>query len=109
MVVSGSWDGHVRVWKVSADKKKLEQICAVGIPEGETAGGKEVVRGVVNGISIFERGEKGKEGLVICAGTGKEVKMGRWMKVQGRNGGMVLEVERKVLEERSAGNEEEAE
>lgn len=67
------------------------------------------MRGVVNGISVFERGDKGKEGLVICAGTGKEMKTGKWMKVQGRNGGMVLEIERKVLEETSASNEEEEE
>lgn len=110
LVVSGSWDGHVRVWKVSADKKKLERICAVGVLQVQetTATNEdedeknEVVRGVINGINIFERGEKGKEDLVICIGTGQEVKMGRWMKVKGRNGGMVLEIERKAVEGKAA-------
>lgn len=86
------------MWKVSADKKKLEQVCAVGVT---TDGGKDVVRGVVNAIAVFERGEKGKEGLVICVATAREMRRGKWMKVSARNGGMVLEVERVVLE---AGN-----
>lgn len=95
LVVSGSWDGHVRVWKVSADKKKLERVCAVG---ATTDGGKDVVRGVVNAIAVFERGEKGKEGLVICVATAREMRKGKWMKVSARNGGVVLEVDRAVLE-----------
>ncbi|KAH0607577.1 uncharacterized protein H6S33_002611 [Morchella sextelata] len=106
LVASGSWDGHVRIWKVSADKKKLERVGAVGIPDNSD---KEIVRGVVNGLSIFERGEKGKEELVICAGTGQEVRLGRWMKLEGRNGGMVLEIQRKALEEKATAANEETE
>lgn len=97
--MSGSWDGHVRVWKLSADKKKLERVCAVGATVDDE---KEVVRGVVNAIAVFERGEKGQEGLVICVATAREMRRGKWMKVSARNGGMVLEVEKAVLE--AAGN-----
>ena len=93
MVLSGSWDGYIRVWKVSADKRKLEPAGVVGADTRERP-----VRGVVNGISIIERGEKGNERLVICVGTGRELRMGQWLKIEGRNGGYVLEVERKLPE-----------
>lgn len=61
-------------------------------------GEEDVVRGIVNGIAVFERGERGKEGLVICVATAREMRKGKWMKMSARNGGMVLEVERAVLE-----------
>ncbi|KAG0130719.1 WD40-repeat-containing domain protein [Tuber indicum] len=89
LVLSGSWDNQIRAWKVSSDKRKLEPLGALG-PLG-----KDAVRGVVNGISIVERGEGGKEVLAVCVGTGKELRLGNWLKVDGRNGGYVIEVGRK--------------
>ncbi|PWW75776.1 WD40 repeat-like protein [Tuber magnatum] len=89
LILSGSWDNKIRAWKVSSDKRKLEPLGALG------PSGKDAVRGVVNGISIVERGEKGKEALAVCVGTGKELRLGKWLKVDGRNGGYVIEVNRK--------------
>jgi ribosomal RNA-processing protein 9 len=89
LVLSGSWDGVIRVWKVTADKKRLE---AVGI-----IGGEGSVRGVINGISVVERGDRKEPELVICAGTGKELRLGRWMEVEGRNGGYVMVVKKNAL------------
>lgn len=40
LVISGSWDGVVRVWKVTKDKKRLEAVGGIGIGvggEGDTA------------------------------------------------------------------------
>jgi ribosomal RNA-processing protein 9 len=90
----------VRAWKVTADKKKLEPVGTVG-SEG-------CVRGVINGISVVERGDRKQPELVICAGTGKELRLGRWMEVEGRNGGYVMVVKKKALGQKDAEEEEEA-
>jgi ribosomal RNA-processing protein 9 len=82
VVVSGSWDGFVRMWKVSEDKRKLEPIGIVGnvadddenlastngrrndneegrmetvTADAGTKEPKHLVRGVVNDLAIFER------------------------------------------------------
>ncbi|MCJ1394750.1 pre-rRNA processing protein [Xylographa bjoerkii] len=120
LIVSGSWDGWIRVWKVSADKRRIEAVGTVGrahiaentsdvvmdeavTVEHEGTGGKDkpaeeaqTVRGVINDISILERGERGKDGLCIVAAIGTEHRFGRWKKVQGKNGAVVFEV-RKVV------------
>ena len=88
LVLSGSWDGCVRVWRVSEDRRKLEAVGVLG-REGE-------VRGVVNDLAVFERGQKGKDGLGVVVATGKEHRLGRWVKQEGRNGAMVFEVTRKA-------------
>jgi ribosomal RNA-processing protein 9 len=114
VVVSGSWDGWVRVWKVSDDKRSLLPLGVVGSTElanGAPTNGnhedqpqKGPVKGVVNGLAVFERrkvipnefgGTKDGDttGLCIVAGTGKEMRLGRWRKFAGgRNGAVVLEV-----------------
>jgi ribosomal RNA-processing protein 9 len=105
VILSGSWDGHVRIWRVSEDKKRIEALGIVGsstIVAAEHVNGSvksseeahPVVRGVVNDISVFERGDRGKDGVCIVAAVGKEHRMGRWKKVQGKNGTVVFEVSR---------------
>lgn len=115
LILSGSWDGHVRVWKVSQDKKRLEKLGVVGRrqqqqqvtfnQQAENAGDNnddnkkeeggvgQVVRGVINDLAAFERGERGKDGLCIVVGLGTEHKFGRWKCVKGgKNGAVVFEV-----------------
>lgn len=104
LVLSGSWDGQVRIWRVSGDKKKLESMGVVGKVQGddedeETAGveahgGQEerIVRGIVNDLSVFERGDREKDGLCIVAALGTEHRLGRWKKVYGSNRAIVFEV-----------------
>lgn len=140
IILSGSWDGYVRVWKLSEDKRRLERVGVLGadtdedgnvvshhpqeqFPDKAQANGaaaadspsasspkqdeKEkspsptpdsalgLVKGVVNDISTFERGERGKDGLCVVIALGKEHRLGRWKKLQGgRNGAMVFEVPR---------------
>jgi ribosomal RNA-processing protein 9 len=116
LVLSGSWDGHVRAWKISEDRRRLERVGIVGhlevdgsestIKDGdveeeeseEVPDEHKTVRGVVNDISVFERGEKGKDGLCIVAAVSKEHRLAKWKKLKGRNGAVVFEVSRKVLE-----------
>jgi ribosomal RNA-processing protein 9 len=109
VVLSGSWDGCLRAWKVSADKKKLESMGVVGSLEGHgglqlngtllTNGDAEheeghVAKGVMNDISLFERGDRGKDGLCVVVAVGKEHRLGAWKKVDGKNGAVVFEIPR---------------
>lgn len=113
VILSGSWDGCVRVWKLTEDKKKIEPVgvlgsesfaepAANGAVNGtatdasqahEGDGSKVLVRGVVNDIALFERGDRGKDGLCVVVAIGKEMRLGRWKVIKdGRCGAMVFEV-----------------
>ena len=122
VVLSGSWDGWVRVWKVSDDKRTLLSHGVIGpiTPDLEasphtngyvTSSDLHVqpekqgpVKGVINSIAVFERRKQienefgGKregetQGLCIIAGTGKEMRLGRWKDLaDGKNGAVVFEV-----------------
>ena len=122
LIVSGSWDGWVRVWKIGEDKRRLE---AVGRVERGNSGTSDAimnndvldgvnlvlaeegtsVRGVINDISVFERGDRGKDGLCIVVAVGTEHRLGRWKKVKGKNGAVLFEVPSSRLVE-AEGDEE---
>ena len=130
---SGSYDGYVRVWRISSDKKRIEPTGQLGAPQDpapamksavveertETAISSKMItaspipieanppaRGVVNGISVFEAGEKrnvmggGVAGdyLYVAVALGKEMRLGRWLKVPGKNGAVLFKVARKEVE-----------
>jgi ribosomal RNA-processing protein 9 len=133
VILSGSWDGFVRVWRVSDDKKKIEAVGVIststftassilseppvlnlnGYPAAQVnelsnneEEPKAIVRGVINDISIFERGDRGKDGVCVVVATGKELRMGRWKKITGgRNGAVVFEIS-KVLKSNGVVHEE---
>ncbi|KAI4171307.1 MAG: hypothetical protein LQ343_004384 [Gyalolechia ehrenbergii] len=109
LILSGSWDGRVRVWRVSEDKKRIEDVGVLGqrlivaTENGDTrmtgtngsqadSEAQPLVRGVINDIEVFERGIRGKDGLCILVATGKEHRFGRWKTHQGKNGAVVFEV-----------------
>lgn len=133
IILSGSWDGYIRVWKLSEDRKRIERVGVLGAtsdehgnvlshqpqpqfpedgndnntarqtlqtdkskvdsPTPDSALG--IVRGIVNEISVFERGDRGKDGLCVTVALAKEHRLGRWKKLTGgRNGAMVFEVPR---------------
>ena len=106
LIVTGSWDGHVRAWRISQDKKKIEPLGAISIstthPTTSTTTTKQPnhqdlspARGVVNDLDIFERGIKGQESLFVVAALGKEHRLGRWKSVAGgKNGAVVFEIRR---------------
>ncbi|KAI0167064.1 WD40 repeat-like protein [Hypoxylon sp. FL1284] len=123
LVLSGSWDGYVRAWRLSDDKKRIEPVGVLGaesssssgaaalVPNGASADGDEdmvngfhesrdekdpwLVKGVVNDIALFERGDRGKDGLCVVVGVGKDLRLGMWKKIKGgKNGAVVFEVPR---------------
>lgn len=132
LILSGSWDGWVRVWRVSADKKRIEKVGVLGAktegPEpviGESTGaltetreddlgsaaGEEdekhgAVRGVVNDIGLFERGERGEAGLCVVVATGTEHRLGKWKRLAGKNGAVVFEVPRTVVDKDVRGTDQ---
>jgi len=89
VVLSGSWDGWIRAWRVSADKKKLEELGAIA---SDGRDGEPTIRGIVNDIALCERGERAKNGLSVVVAVGKEHRLGRWKREKGKNGLIVLEV-----------------
>ena len=100
LIISGSWDGCVRAWKLTSDKKKIEPLgaFAVGLGPSVLDQGQETTlqvpaRGVVNDLDVFERGERGKEKLFVVAALGREHRLGRWRNVPGgKNGAVLFEV-----------------
>ena len=99
--VTGSWDGYLRAWKVSPDKRQIESLGVVGAiddgrPHTNTPHDRaaleiatssatpprpapsSLLHGVVNDLAITDRGERGKAGIRIAAALGKEHRLGRW-------------------------------
>ncbi|KAI1398121.1 WD40 repeat-like protein [Hypoxylon fuscum] len=130
LILSGSWDGYVRVWRLSEDKRKIEPVGVLGnpsssvdvVPNGVSANDSDdemvdstdgtkatpepwLVKGVINDLALFERGERGKDGLCVVAGVGKDLRLGKWKQIKGgKNGAVVFEVPRtkKSLEKEAA-------
>ena len=116
VVISGSWDGCVRVWKVSRDKRRLERVGVLGgsgthdqeqegnmVVDGNEAEEKQEqqgsnIQGIINDLSVFERGERGKDGLAVVVAVGTEHRLGRWKTVKGKNGAVIFEVPRSQVE-----------
>jgi ribosomal RNA-processing protein 9 len=121
VILTGSWDGCVRVWRLSDDKRKIEVVGVLGggsgggggaLPNGAhaiaAAAGKDkeaaaapsqdLVRGIINDIAMFERGERGRDGLCVVAVTGKELRLGRWKNMkEGQCGAVIFEVPKVVV------------
>ncbi|KAL1894747.1 pre-rRNA processing protein [Sporothrix stenoceras] len=95
IVFSGSWDGCVRVWCLSKDKRKLESLGVLGVDSPTSSTSSFSIPGVVNDIAAFERGERGRDGLSVVVAVGQEHRLGRWGRQEGaRNGAVVFEVGR---------------
>ncbi|KAL2191177.1 WD40 repeat-like protein [Thermothelomyces heterothallicus CBS 203.75] len=131
VILSGSWDGYVRVWKLSEDKRKIEAVGVLGgasattttaaaaaaaatTPTSNETRDKEkeelnrgfLVRGIVNDIAMFERGDRGRDGLCVVVVTGKEMRLGRWKTMrEGRCGAVIFEVP-KVVSKKQSGDEQ---
>lgn len=104
IIFSGSWDGQIRVWKLSEDKRKIEPL---GILSSDNTNSKSesapatgtspAITGIINDIAVFERGDRGKDGICVVAAVSKEHRFGRWKlgnKNMGRNGGVIFEIPR---------------
>ncbi|CAK4015124.1 WD40 repeat [Lecanosticta acicola] len=122
--VTGSWDGYVRVWKISADKRRIEPLGCLGridqsvdqlleqeglsshamangaleaMREGTEKQG--VVTGIINDLAIVDKGDRGKEGVVVVAAVGKEPRLARWKEIyEATNCAVLFEIPRKTLD-----------
>lgn len=102
---SGSWDGCVRAWKVTQDRREIEALGVLEAPEliefAMTKGQEEEEHtrapGVVNGLDVFETGPRGKETLNVVAATGKQHRSGRWAQKLGRNAAVLYRIPRQGL------------
>ncbi|KAK6344007.1 pre-rRNA processing protein [Orbilia brochopaga] len=103
---SGSWDGYIRAWRVTDEKKGIEALGVVGTTNTldadadiDMAGVNEArtsFRGVVNSLAVYEKGSgRESESCVLVAGIGQEMRMGRWLKIKGRNAAVMFVVDRK--------------
>lgn len=90
---SGSWNGEIKVWKLSSEARSFE--CVGTIPG---------VKGFVNRISVTERviegasvsGANGKLDMSIVVAVSKEPRLGRWKTLKkGKNGILVVKIETK--------------
>ena len=132
VVLSGSWDGWIRAWQISEDKRSILRLGPVG--GNDTQQADPLIKGVVNDIAVFERrrqdgqqlqkpstngsshstGKQPTAGLCIVAALGKEHRLGRWNcfannlytgpSSNGRNGGVVFEVPFSNADSNSSGN-----
>ncbi|OLL27164.1 putative WD repeat-containing protein [Neolecta irregularis DAH-3] len=81
MFISGSWDGFLNLFKISADLKSFERVGRIPVQ----------VKGVINKICVTERGKRGIDGVTIAFAVGSETRTGRWKVVKGaQNGGFLV-------------------
>lgn len=115
VLLTGSWDGYVRAWKITQDKRRIEPLGAVGAiehsvesllaSEGLTSDsmsnaalqamrvGTEKqgpTRGIINDIAVVDSGDRGADGVLIAAAFGKEHRFGRWKEVADGKNAVVL-------------------
>ncbi|KAJ7622809.1 WD40-repeat-containing domain protein, partial [Mycena polygramma] len=98
LIASGSWEGHIRIWKLDAKLRSFTLVCTVPAP------------GVVNSLQLLcppkgffsdaqwahppESTAKRKvgAGVLLVVGLGQEHRLGRWLSVKNGvvNGALVV-------------------
>ncbi|EDO19240.1 hypothetical protein Kpol_1050p100 [Vanderwaltozyma polyspora DSM 70294] len=66
--ISGSWNGSLKVWKLSENLREFEHL-----------GDLNNCKGVVTKIQVVESGKHGREKFRVLASVSKEHKLGRWV------------------------------
>ena len=94
LIITGSWDGQIRIWKIGEGKRTLESLGSLRQSDQEAS---SLVRGVVNDIDVYGVGERGKDGIFVVAAIGKEHRLGRWKKTDARGGAIFWEIRRKKI------------
>lgn len=75
LVISGSWNGYLNVYCISADNRKLTQIGSI-----------KIGKGIVNSLSV--NGDD-KKGWSVIASLGYETRLGRWKTIGGAKNSIV--------------------
>lgn len=130
--VTGSWDGHVRAWRISSDKRRIEPLGALATPEIDVAAALEnegistdglsadmveaisrgaqatgLAKGVVNDLDVMDKDERRRNGCFVLAAISKEHKLGRWETFEGKNCAVLFNVPRKAEAGAVDGNSDE--
>lgn len=109
VVLSGSWDGVVRAWRISEDKRSLQDLGVVSTAgtelllsngthkqtNGNVPKPSKQIEGVIADITAFERGERGKGGISVIIGVSPELRLGRWKSFTKRSTAVLLSVSRR--------------
>ncbi|KAK5675738.1 pre-rRNA processing protein [Elasticomyces elasticus] len=112
--ITGSWDGVVRTWRISEDKRRIEPVGAIGVDEAnllhidsvssemlsedsaKLSSDKKLIVGVINDLAIVDRGERAKDGVLVAAAVGKQHRLGRWSEMsEAKNCLILFEVPRR--------------
>jgi ribosomal RNA-processing protein 9 len=81
---SGSWDGFVRLWKISSNNRSFAQVAQIP------------VAGVINDLQILTTPAKK---TILSLGIGQELTLGRWIRLKkAQNGARLLELPVKILD-----------
>jgi len=86
VMVSGSWDGRIRIWKLELSNARDRRISGIGGLEAP---------GVVNSLQLIrapngQEAEWARAGKIVCvAGGGGEMRSGRWVRVEAGSFGYV--------------------
>ena len=95
--VTGSWDGYIRAWRLSSDKRRIEPLGPLEHVQDEMVTSRRV-EGVINDLAIADRGDRGRDGVLVVAAVGKEPRLGRWRDIAGAKSCMALfNIPRKTL------------
>lgn len=98
---SGSWDGCIRAWKIGESKQTIEPLGIVGMAGDAVIEGNKIktpFRGVVNCMAVYDKDTARDDGsCIIVAAIGQEMRLGEWIKVKGRNAGVMFTIDRKRL------------
>ncbi|KAK7061829.1 WD-repeats-region domain-containing protein [Favolaschia claudopus] len=97
LIVSGSWDGHIRIWKLDSQMKSFSLV------------GTIAASGVVNSLQLISppkeffsaaewitapesTAKRKAAGVVVVAGIGQEHRLGRWLSIKENvvNGSLVV-------------------
>lgn len=124
VILTGSWDGYIRVWKITPDRRRIEAVGVIssssfspstpltnGHTPSSTTTSHVPIRGIVNSISLIERSERtnvgtntNPSGLCVVAAVSKNHRLGKWeiLKKEARkgvkNGAVVFEIPKKIVE-----------
>lgn len=102
LVVTGSWDGCVRIWVVGKEKRTLRPLGILDRTEAISevidgnAGERDLgAKAFVNDLKVFERGERGLESLCVIAAFSSEQRLGRWKAGKVSGGVLMWEIPRR--------------
>jgi ribosomal RNA-processing protein 9 len=129
VILTGSWDGYIRVWKITPDRRRIEAVGVISSasfsPSAALTNGHASadtpssvpIRGIVNDISLVERSERtnvgtntNSSGLCVVAAVSKNHRLGKWNilkkeDMEGvKNGAIVFEIPKKILEKDAEAN-----